>query len=159
MRAAAGWALTAVTVALAYLGVAVAAQWWPFSAGPDVRIDLAASRFDPPGYDDPGDEYVCLVNASGDAVDLTGWQLRDAEGVVDVIPQFSLRGHGRVRVHPGRGRDSRTDLYGTEGSPVWTNEGDTVTLADDHGDEVASATYRTQRGRGGGPACGSAEES
>lgn len=102
--------LVAVLAFLAQVG------WWPFDdyvRKDPVRIDLASSIFNAPGYDDPAREYVCLVNRSGASVDLTGWVLRDAERVVNVLPRFTLEADAAVRVHPGVGADSRSDLFGS----------------------------------------------
>lgn len=112
-------------------------------APPKVRIDTAASLLNPAGSDDPSGEYVCLVNEEDSAVDLTGWKLTDAEGVVNVLPQLSLGAHATVRVHPGGGderADTAVDLYGSEGT-TWNNGGDTVTLYDADGEEVDSRPY------------------
>lgn len=137
-----------------YIGIAAILCWAPFSCLPDVKIDTASSNFNPAGYDRPADEYVCLVNEEDGSVTLTGWELRDAEGTVNVLPHFTLAGGTAVRVHPGRGSDTRTDLYGTEGNPVWTNGGDSVTLVNEHGETIDSRSYSsTDDGEGG--SCGS----
>ncbi len=115
---------------------------------PDVRIDVAQSLLDAPGYDDPSAEYVCLVNASKGTVSLAGWQLRDANGLVNELPQHQLAAHGRVRVHPGPGADNRADLYGEARRPAWNNSGGTIVLVDEHGRHVARADYPTQHEKG-----------
>jgi hypothetical protein len=68
------------------LAIAAAFHIWPFGESPDVRIDIAASQVNTRGYDNASDEYICLVNKSGGDVDLLGWELRDAEGSVSVLP-------------------------------------------------------------------------
>lgn len=150
--------LTVLATAIAYLSLAAAVGWPPFSPddGPDVRADVAQSLIDAPGSDAPADEYVCLVNEGDDAVSLTGWELHDREGLVNQLPQFRLAGHGRVRVHPGSGpAGSRTDLYGSATLPAWNNEGDTITLRDEHGAVVTQTSYPRQVEGAGGP-CGPA---
>jgi hypothetical protein len=125
----------------------------PFDCPPEVQVDLASSRFNPPGYDDPAGEYVCLANEDADAVKLTGWVLRDTERDVNVLPSFTLESGAAVRVHPGRGSDTRADLFGKEGTPAWNNSGDTVTLLDASGKEIDSRSYGdTEESDGGG--CG-----
>lgn len=109
---------------------------------PDVRIDVAASLLNP-FNDTAAAEYICLVSEEDSAVSLTGWKLTDAEGVVSVLPQFSLAPHAKVRVHPGGGNeraDTTHDLYGEAGMS-WNNDGDTVTLLDSDGRVVDSASY------------------
>jgi Lamin Tail Domain len=110
---------------------------------PEVRIDAASSLFNAPGYDDPADEYVCLVNVDEGDVNLVGWQLRKEEGdVVNTLPSLVLAPGASIRVHPGEGRNSRQDLYGDSGSPVWRNDRDTAMLVDAQGGEIDSAPYR-----------------
>lgn len=109
---------------------------------PDVLIDVAASLVNP-FNDTPAAEYICLVNEGDSAVRLTGWKLTDAGGVVNVLPQFSLASHARVRVHPGGGderADTTHDLY-SEAGTSWNNDGDTLTLLDSDGTVVDSASY------------------
>lgn len=130
---------------------------WPFNdyvRKVPMRIDLASSVFDAPGYDDPAREYVCLVNTSGGSVDLTGWELRDAQGVVNVLPAFTLPAGAGVRVHPGVGHDTKTDLFGTHESPAWTNSGDAVTLVNADGEQVDSRFYGAQQEGRGKRVCG-----
>lgn len=85
---------------------------------------------------------MCLVNSEDEAVDLTGWQLREGNGnVVNTLPNFALAPGAGVGVHPGRGRDSTRDLFGDNGAPVWTNSGDSVTLVDSDERVIAKASY------------------
>jgi competence protein ComEC len=98
--------------------------------------------FNAPGDEGPAEEYVCLVNQTDEPVDLLGWLLRDGAGQdVNTLPDFTLAPEARVRVHPGKGRNSATDLFGISGSPVWNNEGDSVTLLDADGEEIDSQSY------------------
>jgi hypothetical protein len=141
-------------IAAVYVAFAVPLCLPPFECLPDVRIDIASSQFDVPGSDNPSREYVCLVNEEGGSVDLTGWELRDAEGKVNVLPDFTLEADASVRVHPGQGTNSPTDLYGSEGRSVWNNEGDSVTLIDDGGKTIDQVSYGATEASGGGD-CGS----
>jgi hypothetical protein len=67
---------------------------------------------------------------------------------VNELPGFELAPHAQVRVHPGPGRDSHTDLYGHAGRASWSNDGGTITLLDEHGDRVAQASYPAQEEEG-----------
>lgn len=129
----------------AFVTVAIDQGWFGLGQRdhtPDVRIDTAASRLNAPGYDNPSDEYVCLVNSEDEPVDLTGWQLREGNGdSVNKLPNFALPPGAGVRVHPGRGMNSTRDLYGDHGGPVWTNSGDSITLFDSDERVVARASY------------------
>ena len=135
-------ALTAaVPVAGLYLTVAAQVNWWPFPQPPDVRIDVAASRFNSAGADDPRDEYLCLVNEGDREVSLTGWVLRNAHADVNTLPTFSLASREGVRVHPGSGTNSPTDLFGDNGSPQWNNGGGSATLLDADGQIIDTRPY------------------
>jgi Lamin Tail Domain len=142
----------AVTILLGYLTIAGIFGWYPFPSPPDVQIDTASSRFNPSGDDDPAAEYVCLVNQESDAVDLTGWVLRDTEGDVNVLPRFTLAAEATVRVHPGNGRDTRHDLFG-ENTGYWNNGTDSVTLLTDDGETIDSSSYSSREQADGGD-CG-----
>jgi hypothetical protein len=112
---------------------------------PEVRTDIASSVLNSPGSDNPSDEYVCLVNAGVTPVDLTGWQLRSAGGdAVNTLPSFSLGPGAEVRVHPGEGRRSAHNLFGTTEAASWLNDGGAVTLVDANGKQIASTTYGPQ---------------
>lgn len=112
---------------------------------PDIRIDTASSVFNASSGDDPADEYVCIVNASGEQIELAGWQLREGGGdVVNTLPSFAFAPDSKIRVHPGEGRNSNSDLFGTSGAPVWNNDVDSVTLVDAGGEQIASVSYGVQ---------------
>jgi hypothetical protein len=133
--------IAAVPVAGLYLTVAGVVTWWPFPQPPDVRIDVAASRFNPAGADDPRGEYLCLVNEGNHAVSLTAWVLRNAQRDVNTLPRFSLAAGQGVRVHPGAGSNSPTDLFGDNGGPQWNNEGGSANLLDADGQVIDTRPY------------------
>jgi len=135
------WVLKAGSAFAIWLAIAAAFNLWPFGEPPDVRIDIAASQVNPRGFDSASDEYVCLVNMSGGDVELLGWELRDAEGSVNVLPDVPLPSHQHLRVHPGGGRNSEGDVYGEGDAAVWNNQGDTVTLLDESGNVIDTQTY------------------
>lgn len=107
---------------------------------PRVEINLAASRFNPQDGRNAALEYVCLVNKSADEIDLQGWVLRDRVQEVNVLPEHVLPPGGHVRVHPGRGQDSATNLYG-DTRALWNNDGDKVTLLDRTGQTIDVQDY------------------
>lgn len=117
--------------------------WGDGNSKPPVKIDAAASLVNPARDESGATEYVCLVNKGDSAVDLTGWKLYDAEGVVNELSQFSLPPHGSVRVHPGGGSEHDTphDIFGGEDRALWNNTGDTITLRDAADERVDSQTY------------------
>lgn len=148
------WALKAGSAFAIYLAIAAAFHIWPFSEAPDVRIDIAASQVNSRGYDNASAEYICLVNKSGGDVDLLGWELRDAEGGVNVLPDVTLASDQQLRVHPGEGRNTSTDLYGEGHAAVWNNTGDTVTLFDQSGNVIDSQTYGSRQSETVAAGCG-----
>lgn len=113
----------------------------PFSEPPDVRIDVASSQINSPGPDNGSDEYICLANKGGGDVDMLGWELRDAEGSVNLLPDITLSPGQHLKVHPGEGRNTETDVYGEGRAAVWNNSGDVVTLLDDSGDVIDLQAY------------------
>jgi hypothetical protein len=140
-----------------YVGVAGEVNWWPFLQPPDVRIDVAASRLNSAGADDPRDEYLCLVNEGDREVSLTGWVLRNAHSDVNTLPTFSLATGEGVRVHPGTGSNSPMDLFGDNASPQWNNDGGSVRLLDADGQVIDTRPYGPSKEQSGpvGP-CGAA---
>lgn len=109
----------------------------PSTGTVDVRIEEIV--YDPPGDDVIG-EYVRIQN-HGDAVEMTGWTLRDEAGRVYTFPAFTLASGASVRVWTGSGVDSGTDLYWGSGNAIWNNTGDTAYLRDDQGSLVATYNY------------------
>jgi hypothetical protein len=127
-----------------YFPIAQAKCWCPYTCDgqPSIAIDLAASMFNPPGNDNPIDEYVCLVSLEDeDTVDLVGWSLSGVDGPSYRLPSFSLGPRGSVRVHTGKGQNTETDLYWGRGAAVWRNEGETVRLLDADGNEISMESY------------------
>lgn len=122
---------------------------------PDVRISLADSRLNPAEYDDPSDEYVCLVSHEDDPVSLAGWELHGAERRINVLPDLTLEPGAAARVHPGEGTNSHRDLYGEKGSPQWRNEGGQISLLDSEGQEVDAVGYSERKDDDGSGECGS----
>jgi hypothetical protein len=125
---------------------------------PPVVISLPDSTLNPAGYDDPSDEYVCLVSRDDQPVSLAGWELRAAERRINLLPNFTLQPGAVVRVHPGRGANSSRDLYGEKGSPEWRNEGGQISLLDSEGEEVDTVGYGEREDGDGSGECGPGKE-
>ncbi|MGD1993081.1 MAG: lamin tail domain-containing protein, partial [Anaerolineae bacterium] len=103
----------------------------------DVRIEEIV--YDPPGPDVDG-EYVLIQNY-GDAVEMTGWTLRDEVNHTYTFPVFTLADGTSVRVWTGPGVDTDTDLYWGRASAIWNNDGDTAYLNDHQGALVDTYDY------------------
>lgn len=135
-----------VALALAFAGL----QPCP----PDVRISLPDSRLNPAGDESPSEEYVCLVNREDDAVSLAGWELRDADERINMLPDVTLGGGAAIRVHPGPGRNSGADVYRETKSRHWVNDGGEISLYDDKGEEIDRVGYGPRGQDDGSGECG-----
>jgi micrococcal nuclease len=110
----------------------------------DVAVNSDCCQFNSPGNDNYSKEkeYVCLTNSGGQAADITGWYLRDDYGWGYTFPQFTLAPGATVRVRTGCGTNSTTDLYWCkDGTAVWNNDGDTVSVYDGEGNLVSQYSY------------------
>jgi micrococcal nuclease len=109
-----------------------------------VKIDGNCSQFDAPGDDNNNkeEEYVCLKNIGGQAVDMRNWRIKDEHGWTYTFPAFTLALGGRVRIRTGCGSNTQEDLYWCKsGSAVWNNDGDTAFLYDAGGNLIDSFSY------------------
>jgi len=87
------------------------------------------------------DEYVVFENRGDATLDLSGWQVTDAAAHTYRFPDgATLAPEERLTLHTGSGEDTAADRYWGASSPVWNNDGDTVTVRDRNG------TVRTERG-------------
>ncbi|WP_030776117.1 lamin tail domain-containing protein [Streptomyces sp. NRRL F-2664] len=80
-------------------------------------------------------EWVEIRNTGRRSVNLRGFTLTDQQGNRYRFPDFRLEGRSAVKVHTGRGRDTRHDLYQDRDRQIW-NERDTATLRDPRGNVV-----------------------
>ena len=118
-------ALAAATALLTPLFVATIDQ--SATAAPAVRITRV--QYDSPGSDTGSNsslnaEWVRITNKSAKAKVLTGWKLRDKTGHAYKFRAFTLKPGKSVRVHTGKGANTRTDLYWRQSWYIWNNTGD-----------------------------------
>ncbi|MGW7425593.1 lamin tail domain-containing protein [Streptomyces sp. NPDC054813] len=95
-------------------------------------------------------EWVDVTNTTRRDVNLSGWTLSDAEGHSYTFRHYRLAGRATVRVHTGQGRDTMTDLYQDRRQSVLNHNADSVTLRNDHGRFVDSASWGLHHRRDGG---------
>lgn len=100
-------------------------------AAPVVRF--SGVQYDSPGSDTGSNtslnaEWARVTNYGKRSRTLTGWTIRDPEGHVYKFPTFKLGPGKSVRLHTGRGSNTRTDLYWRQGNYVWNNTGDKAIL-------------------------------
>jgi hypothetical protein len=84
-------------------------------------------------------EVVTIQNDGSEPLFLTGWYLRDAQGLTYTFPQVTLHPGATLKIHTGSGRDTAADLYWGRSNPVWTS-GELAALYDIQ--NVARAFYR-----------------
>ncbi len=99
---------------------------------------------DAPGNDhtNPNAESVVFENTGQRALELGGWTVTDAAGHIYIFPTgFVLKPGERVRLHTGRGPDSRTDLYWGVTSAIWNNGGDAIVVRNAEGKVVVRRSY------------------
>lgn len=105
---------------------------------------IAAVRFTKVQYESPGPdtgsnkslnaEFVVIKNKGSRPKRLRGWKLVDkrtkAEGGNKVFrfPRLRLGPGKTVKIHTGKGRRTRTDLYWGQSNYVWGDDADTAYL-------------------------------
>jgi large subunit ribosomal protein L20 len=110
----------------------------------NVRSGLTISHieFDPATTSDVEGEYVRIHNGSANAIDLTGWTLRDhASKHSYTFPAFTLNAGAEVQLWTKSGSDDSANLYWGNRGAIWNNTGDTAVLSDADGNEVARYAY------------------
>ncbi|MEM9564311.1 MAG: lamin tail domain-containing protein [Actinomycetota bacterium] len=96
---------------------------------------------DPPGRDEENlnGEVVELVNTGPEAIDLTGWDIRDDSASHRFDLEGTMGPGERLVIRMGAGRSTPGELFLDSGTPVWSNRGDTVLVIDPGG--VVAAWY------------------
>ncbi len=90
---------------------------------PTTRIALFIQKIvADPEY--PLDEYVDILNNTGEIVDMTGWTLRDESENIFTFPIFALPQGKSVRIYTGPGEDEIYTLYWGRSEQVWNDVSD-----------------------------------
>jgi micrococcal nuclease len=110
------------------------------------RVVVAPSccQFNSPGDDNntKEQEYVCFANTGSGDADMSGWMVSDEYGWTYTFPGFVLPAGAYVRVATGCGNNTADTLFWCkDGTAVWNNGGDTVSLYDNTGTLVARYSY------------------
>ncbi|WP_436923614.1 lamin tail domain-containing protein [Halosimplex amylolyticum] len=96
-----------------------------------------------PGLGDSQDEHVSLENAAEEPLDLSGWRLRNGEGLAfEFPPETTIEPDTTVRVHSGDGRDEANDYYWGTDDVVWPTRGGTVVVETPDGHRALEADYK-----------------
>ncbi|WP_328885017.1 lamin tail domain-containing protein [Streptomyces sp. NBC_00316] len=114
------------------------------------KVVLGDIQYDSPGRDDWSNwslnrEWVEVINTGRAAVDLDGWSLSDFNGNLYRFDDLRLAGRATVRIHTGRGRDTRHDVYQARRNYIWSNYADKATLRDNHGRTVDTHSWGYRR--------------
>ena len=107
------------------------------------EIMISAVHYDAAGDDreNLNDEYITIRNRGLATADLTGWQIRDSDGFVYILPAVSLPSGKTMNLYTGNGTSSPGSLSMGSAVPVLNNDGDTVTLIDGTGNHVSSFSW------------------
>jgi hypothetical protein len=84
-------------------------------------------------------EFVVIQNNGDAALVLSGWTLKDSQGITYTFPQLTLYPGGTVQVHTKPGADTAADLYWGRSATVWES-GELAVLNDTQ--NLARAFYR-----------------
>ena len=110
--------------------------------GDSERLTYGEIRQQPPDtLDSLNQEYVELINASGSAIDLSGYTITYGKAEYTFDSGFELGVGDKVTVHTGSGDDSDTDVYVGRDEVALDYQGpDDVTVRDADGNVVLEAT-------------------
>src|SRR5262245_37083729 len=133
MRRIVVYVLTGALGLVAALGFAVTAGSPAMAA--THRMQIHEIYFNSPGSDNRSNsslnhEWVQLHNTSGSRINLTGWKLRDRQGHIYTFGTYTIKAHGYVKIHTGKGTNTQTNRYWGHSGYVWNNTGDRATLKD-----------------------------
>jgi hypothetical protein len=111
------------------------------------RMQIYEIWYNSPGADYGGNtslnhEWVKLHNTSGSSISLAHWTLRDKAGHVFVFGSYTIKPHGYVTIHTGRGTGTQTDRYWNHSWYIWNNTGDTAVLRNQNGTTIDSCAYK-----------------
>jgi hypothetical protein len=118
-----------------------------FVSPASARIKIKSISFDPPGNDTGSNrhlnkEFVVIKNTGRRAKQLKGWKLIDrGRDHTFRFPRFKLRAGRSVKIHTGRGRNTRWHLHWRNSWYIWNNDGDTATLKTRGGRTASRCSY------------------
>jgi len=97
---------------------------------------------DGPDGDNLDDEYVVLENRGNSTIDLSGYTIRDGANHAFTVPDgVTLRPGESLTVFTGKGENGDDSLYWGATSPIWNNDGDTVSVETANGTTVVEHEY------------------
>jgi competence protein ComEC len=114
------------------------------STDPATALEVATINADAEGNDGENltDEYIIFENTGDEPIELSGWTVEDEAAHSYEFPQgFMLEAGATVTLRTGSGTDTDTELYWGSASPIWNNNGDTVTLSNPDDEHVLEVSY------------------
>ena len=88
------------------------------------------------------DEYIVFENTGSTSLDISGWTVKDGSSREYTMPSGTTISAGEtLTLHTGEGDDSASDLYWGSGSAVWNNDGDTITVTTEQGEQILEEEY------------------
>lgn len=106
-------------------------------------LKIVEINANPPGRDEDNlnGEWVKIVNATGDSVDMTGSTLSDVAGHIYRFGELILPAGSEIRIMTGSGKDSQSNFHWGAKAPIWNNRGDTAYLKNGDGNLLDSYSY------------------
>jgi hypothetical protein len=98
----------------------------------DPNIDIPVEIVSIVGAGTLDAEWVIVRNAGNEPINLSSWQLQDANRHVFTFPNLTLNTGGAVQIHTISGTNTVIDLYWGLNDPVW-NSGEEAQLLDPSG--------------------------
>jgi len=136
---------TATVVAATALTLAVATPASPALAA-SRAVQIAAVQYDSPGTDRGSNkslnaEWVLIRNTSKKARKLNGFTVSDKAGHTYTFGKLTLAAGASVRLHTGKGSNSKKNRYWGSSWYIWNNDGDTAVLRTKKGSKVDSCSW------------------
>jgi len=111
----------------------------PFS---DFGLNISVN-FDAAGSDltNLNGEFVTIINNGNEAIDLSGWSLKDQATHFYYFENIVLEPGESLVIYTGSGSNTATEVFWNSDEPIWNNNGDTVFLFDSEGNLVTSLSF------------------
>ena len=100
------------------------------TANPNIKIPVKIVSIVGAGLLDA--ESVTIKNSGDRPLNMTGWQLKDANKNIFIFPNLTLNPDGAVQVHTKSGTDNVIDLYWNASASIWES-GEEAQLIDANG--------------------------
>ena len=112
-------------------------------------MQIVYAYYDSPGPRDTGTnkslngEWIKIKNKGSKPVSLKGWKLRDKQGFTYKFGKYTLGAGKSVKIHTGKGSDTRKDRYWDKSWYVWNNTSDKAILKNSKGTTVDTCKWTT----------------